>query len=228
MIEIFNRDCMEAMAEMKDNEYQLAICDPPYGIGESNAGFESRGCSSPKWERARPTIYVQKDWDTEPPPPEYFIELFRVSQNQIIWGGNYFPSYLQPSMGWIFWDKRTSGDYSDGELAYTSFKRALKMFVFTWAGFRKGEPCARIHPTQKPVKLYEWLLTNYAKPGDKILDTHLGSGSIAIACYNLGFSLTGFELDEDYYKAAVQRLEEHKKQGRLFSSPVQIGQGVEL
>lgn len=215
-IELINQDCMEGMARIKDGEYQLSICDPPYGIGESSAGFESRGCSSPKWKKARPTIYAQKDWDTEPPPKEYFDELFRVSKNQIIWGGNYFVNFLQPSMGWIFWDKRTSGDYSDGELAYTSFKIALKMFVFTWSGFRKGEPCARIHPTQKPVALYRWLLKHYAKPGDRILDSHLGSGSIAIACWDMGFDLTGYEIDKDYFDAAVHRFEEHKRQLRLW------------
>jgi len=207
---------MEAMAEMPDKAYELAIVDPPYGIGESSTGFESRGCSSPKWKRARPTIYAQKDWDTEPPPKQYFDELFRVSKNQIIWGGNYFVKHLQPSMGWVFWDKRTSGDYSDGELAYTSFGRALKMFVFTWSGFRKGEPCARIHPTQKPVRLYEWLLKNYAKPGDRILDTHLGSGSSAIACDIMGFDFTGYEIDKDYYEAAKARLEQHQRQGVLL------------
>jgi site-specific DNA-methyltransferase (adenine-specific) len=211
-ITLHNQDCMEAMKEMPDKAFELAIVDPPYGIGESNAGFESRGCSSPKWKRARPTIYAKKDWDTEPPPPKYFIELFRVSKNQIIWGGNYFVKHLQPSMGWIFWDKRTSGDYSDGELAYTSFERALKMFAFTWAGFRKGEPCTRIHPTQKPVALYEWLLKNYAKKGDKILDTHGGSCSLAIACDIMGFDVDIYEIDEDYFNAAVDRLKRHQSQ----------------
>jgi site-specific DNA-methyltransferase (adenine-specific) len=125
--------------------------------------------------------------------------------------------YLENSSGWIFWDKLNgASDYSDGELAWTSFNRGLRKFSLLWNGFQRGEITERIHPTQKPVKLYEWLLKNYAKQGDKILDTHLGSGSIAIACYNLDFSLTGFEIDIDYYNGACNRLEEHKKQGRLF------------
>lgn len=227
VINIIHGDCMESMKAMPDKAYDLAIVDPPYGIGESNAGFESRGCSSPKWKRARPTIYAKKDWDKEPPPAEYFTELYRVSENQVIWGGNYFSNYLHPSMGWIFWDKRTSGDYSDGELAYTSFDRALRMFSFVWSGFRKAEPCVRIHPTQKPIALYEWLLKNYAKPGDKILDTHGGSGSICIACDILGFDLDFFEIDSEYFAAASERLRRHQQQSKLFdvgAFPLKQGQ----
>lgn len=228
MIEIFNRNCMDAMAEMKDKQFQLALVDPPYGIGENGDRNASRG-----------KLAVAKDYkpfaggDSEPPPIEYFTELQRVSINQIIFGANHFIDRIgRPSSCWIVWDKcREHQDFADCELAWTSFTSAVKQFTFAWDGFRQGDMKnkeVRIAPTQKPVKLYEWLLKNYAKPGDRILDTHLGSGSIAIACYNLGFSLTGFELDEEYYNAAVQRLEEHKKQGRLFPSPAQIRQGGEL
>jgi site-specific DNA-methyltransferase (adenine-specific) len=163
--------------------------------------------------------YNVKDWDGEIPSAKYFNELKRVSKNQIIWGANYMTEFLQPSMGWIFWDKNTSGDFSDGELAYTSFNRALKKINVVWCGMRQYDMKnkeIRIHPTQKPVRLYEWLLKNYAKEGDKILDTHLGSGSIAIACHNLGFELTACELDKDYFDAAMKRLNQHQAQQRLF------------
>ena len=150
------------------------------------------------------------------PSAEYFKELERVSKNRIVWGGNYFE--LPQSSGWIFWEKGTAEGFtlSPGELAWTSYQNSVKRVAILWAGFRKCEQGQRIHPTQKPVKLYEWLLTNYAKPGQRILDTHLGSGSSAIAAYNLGFDFVGTELDKDYYDAACKRFEEHKRQGRLF------------
>lgn len=149
---------------------------------------------------------------------DYFMELFRISRNQIIWGGNYF--HLRPSEGWIVWDKgQRDFSLADTELAWTSFGRATRVFNYARAlsNFKDGE---RIHPTQKPVKLYEWLLVNYAKQGDSILDTHLGSGSSAIACHNLGFSMVGIELDKDYYDAACKRLKEHQKQERLFDPSI--------
>jgi site-specific DNA-methyltransferase (adenine-specific) len=149
-----------------------------------------------------------KNWDNETPTQEYFTELFRVSKNQIIWGGNYF--ILPCVRGWIFWDKNINGSssFSDGELAWTSFDRVLRKAEITYNGFL-GADTNRVHPTQKPVALYKWLLDKYAKEGDKILDTHLGSGSIAIACYEYGFNLTGFELDSEYYNAAKSRIENH-------------------
>jgi site-specific DNA-methyltransferase (adenine-specific) len=217
IINIHLGDCMAAMAEMKDNEYDLCVVDPQYGIGESSKNYASRAVSTAKWKRAIPKIYTLKKWDDSKPEKIYFDELMRVSENQIIWGANYFSNFLPPSMGWIYWNKNTSGDYSDGELAFTSFDRALRCFNFTWSGFRKGEPCDRIHPTQKPVKLYEWILKNYAKPGDHILDTHHGSGSLAIACYNLDFDLEAYEIDEEYHAASIARLEQHKAQQRLFA-----------
>lgn len=209
---ITNEDNMKLMARYEDNYFDLAIVDPPYGIGE---GLKSRGMGT----SAMAGNYAIKDWDKETPTVDYFKELFRVSKNQIIWGANYMTKYISPSMGWIFWDKDASGDFSDGELAYTSFDVALKKIKVTWMGMRQYDMKnkeTRIHPTQKPIRLYEWLLMNYAKEGDKILDTHLGSGSIALACHNLGYDLTACELDKDYYDAAIKRIEQHKAQIRMF------------
>jgi len=214
MIEMLNCDCMEYMATLPDKAFDLAIVDPPYGINEGN---KSRGMGT----SAMAGDYTIKDWDKSIPKKEYFTELKRVSKNQIIWGGNYMVKYLEPSMGWIFWDKDSSGDFSDGELAYTSFNKALRKVKITWMGMRQynmKNKENRIHPTQKPVALYKWLLSRYAKPGDKILDTHGGSGSICIACHDLGFDLTWMELDADYYKAACKRYKDHAAQGALFGA----------
>jgi len=214
---LHNIDCMEYMKSLPDNAFDLAIVDPPYGIGENGDRNKSRG-----------KLAVAKDYksfaggDIEPPNKDYFIELTRISKNQIIWGANHFASNLpNPSSScWIVWDKVTgNSDFADCELAYTSFKTAVRQFTFQWSGMLQGDMKnkeQRIHPTQKPVKLYEWLLTNYAKQGDKILDTHLGSGSHAIACNNLGFELVGCELDADYFKAACKRIEQATAQERLF------------
>jgi len=158
--------------------------------------------------------------DSTIPEERFFTELMRVSENQIIWGGNYFINYLSNTPCSIVWDKDNSGNFADCELAWTSFKTAVRKFTFRWNGMLQEDiknKEYRIHPTQKPVKLYEWLLKNYAKQGDKILDIHGGSMSIAIACYNLDFDLTLFEIDKDYYEAGVNRFEEHKKQQRLFT-----------
>ena len=150
------------------------------------------------------------------PDQDYFNELRRVSKNQIIWGGNYMiDKILTPKMGWIFWDKRIGGDVSDGELAWTSFDKALRMFSYSHVGDTKGGH-ARIHPTQKPVALYKWLLTNYAKEGDKILDTHLGSFSSVIACLDMGFEITGCELDKEYFQNGMKRVSTFKQQLKLF------------
>lgn len=214
-IELLHCDNMAYMATLPDKAFDLAIVDPPYGIGEDGASNHSRGtlCAATK--------YMPKNWDREPPPVEYFIELQRVSKNQIVWGANHFIDRIaKPSSCWVVWDKVTgNSDFADSELAWTSFKTAVRNFRFRWSGMLQGDMKnkeARIHPTQKPVKLYEWLLTNYAKPGQRILDTHGGSMSIAIACHNLGYDLTLCELDEDYYKAGVARFEQHKAQGSLF------------
>ena len=203
-MKLTNEDNMKLMARYEDNYFELAIVDPPYGIGEGKKTVRTRK------KHVNRVVHDNKEWDSNIPTKEYFAELKRVSKNQVIWGANYMVEHLPPSMGWVFWEKKIGGDFSDGELAYTSFKRALKMFT-KWSGGAN-----KIHPTQKPIQLYEWLLMNYAKEGDKILDTHLGSGSIAIACHNLGFNLTACELDKDYYNSAMKRLEQHKQQIRMF------------
>jgi len=203
MINLKNADCLVEMKNIDNNYFDLAIVDPPYGIEVNKMTL-----GSGKYKNKG------KSWDSETPSQEYFDELFRVSKNQIIWGANYMIDKIKlPSMGWIYWDKMNGdSDFSDGELAFTSFKRALRSYKHHLSMDRSK----RFHPTQKPIKLYEWVLINYAKKGDKILDTHLGSGSIAIACHNLGYDLEGYELDKDYYIAAKKRLEEHQAQLRMF------------
>ena len=201
-IKIHNADCMEAIKQMSDNEFDLAIVDPPYGIGEDGGKARTRGSKRVNGDK--------KGWDNERPNVYYFSELQRVSRNQIIWGGNYFADLLPASRCWLYWQKNMGGDFSDGELAWTSFDQVLRQYT------KRSETFNRIHPTQKPVQLYKWLLTNYANDGDKILDTHLGSGSIAIACWDLKFDLTGYEIDKEYYDNAVERLERHKRQMHLF------------
>jgi len=208
-----NIDCMTRLREAPDNHWDLAICDPPYGIGEDGAKNHSRG------KLALPTVYIAKQWDRETVSDEYVSELCRVSRNQIIWGANHFLSKTSPS--WVVWDKLNGdNDFADCELAWTSFKTSVRKFTFRWAGMLQGNMSnkeQRIHPTQKPVALYKWLLTNYAKPGDTILDTHLGSQSSRIAAWDLGFDFTGFELDEDYYKAGCERFADHIAQPKLFT-----------
>jgi site-specific DNA-methyltransferase (adenine-specific) len=208
-ITITNEDNMQLMARYPDNYFDLAIVDPPYGIGEGSKKIHSRGKSQLK--------YTAKDWDNSTPSKEYFDELFRVSKNQIIWGANHFiESINKNSSCWLFWDKDGYGDFADGELAWCSFKTAVRKYKFTWNGFRKQIPQDRIHPTEKPFNLYKWQLENYAKQGDKILDTHLGSGSIAIACHDYDFELTACELDKEYYDKAIERITNHTKQQKLF------------
>ena len=196
-------DNMELMARYEDNHFDLAIVDPPYGIDVKTRVFDDN-----------------KKWDIEIPNKEYFNELFRVSKNQIIWGGNYFLDYLGATPCFIIWDKKMTDKHlmSMSEFAWTSFETKNLIFRQPPVGDRGfyNIDGTRIHPTQKSIKLYEWLLINYAKEGDKILDTHLGSGSIAIACHNLGFDLTACELDKDYYEAAIKRINGHKQQIRLF------------
>ena len=211
---ITNEDNMELMARYPDKYFDLAIVDPPYGIGEDGQKNHSRG------KATKATKYTPKNWDSNAPTKEYFAELKRVSKNQIIWGANHFISRIPfDSSCWIVWDKDNTGDFADCELAYTSFKTAVRKLKLRWNGMLQHDMKnkeTRIHPTQKPVKLYEWLLDNYAKEGDKILDTHLGSGSIAIACHNRKFDLTACELDKEYYDAAMKRIEAHKRQLTMF------------
>ena len=194
-------DCLEAMRAMPDNAYDLAIVDPPYGIDVTKMNMGSR---------KRAAKDKNKNWDSAVPNDEYFLELSRVSKRQVIWGGNYFS--LPPSQYFAIWDK--------GE---TMYGRDFAECEFAWVSgggtriFKKNpNQLDRIHPTQKPVKLYEWLLDNYAKEGDRILDTHLGSGSIALACHNRGYSLDAYEIDEEYYNAATERLRVHQSQLTIF------------
>jgi len=216
-MKITNEDNMELMARYEDNHFDLAIVDPPYGI---DVGNDARNGLMMKKAATKRKDYAKKDWDKGVPNEHYFKELFRVSKEQIIWGVNYYP-YNFLTGGRIYWDKDTAEGYtnSDGELAFYSKSNSLKSFKCRWNGMLQYDMKnkeIRIHPTQKPVKLYEWLLMNYAKEEDKILDTHLGSGSIAIACHNLGYDLTACELDKEYYDAAIKRIEQHKQQIRMF------------
>ena len=208
MIELLHIDSMEYMATLPDKAFDLAVVDPPYGIGEGGNNT-SRHHSQAK--------YKESNWDKEPPKKEYFIELQRVSKNQIIWGANHFISRIPfDSPCWLYWHKDRYGDFADGELAWTSFKTAVRTYKFTWDGFRKQIHQDRIHPTEKPINLYKWILHNYAKPNDRILDTHLGSGSSAIAAHYGGFDFVGCELDKDYYDAACKRFKEQTKQLTLL------------
>ena len=203
---LINADCTEVMKHIRDGEFELSCVDPPYGINKDGQ-VKTTGSNGGR------KAHEFKGWDSAIPSGDYFSELYRVSKNQIIWGANYMTEFIPPSMGWILWDKGQRINQSDGELAFSSFQCALRVFTLNRVALLVE---GTIHPTQKPVKLYEWLLTNYAKPGQRILDTHGGSMSIAIACYNLGYSLTLCELVEDYYKAGVARFEQHKAQGSLF------------
>jgi len=201
MLNITNEDNMELMKRYPDGYFDLAIVDPPYGIGDKFKGGNSG--------KMQFNEVVEKGWDCVP-EKEYFKELFRISKNQIIWGGNYFD--LPPTRCFIVWDKCISDDFTlaMAELAWTSFDKLAKIFKYSVP--KDG----KIHPTQKPIKLYKWLLDKYAKAGDKILDTHLGSGSIAIACHDYGFDLTACELDIDYYNSALKRITNHTNQTKLF------------
>jgi site-specific DNA-methyltransferase (adenine-specific) len=222
MIDLKNIDCIEYMATLDDNAFDLAIVDPPYGINfDGNTTVKGKGGKANTFSNKQ--HHDKKGWDNERPTEEYFAELLRVSKNQIVWGGNYFADLLPPKKGWIFWDKKITNannmNFSDGELAWTSFDCILRRFTYDWIGFgylNNKQREKKIHPTQKPIQLYKWLLKNYAQEGDKILDTNLGSGSIAIACHNLKFDLVGCEIDKEYYNNALKRYNEHKKQLSIF------------
>lgn len=216
-MKITNECNMELMKRYPDNYFDLAIVDPPYGI---DVGNDARNGLMMKKAATKRKDYTKKDWDKGVPNEDYFKELFRVSKEQIIWGVNYYP-YSFLTGGRIYWDKDTAEGYtnSDGELAFCSKSNSLKSFKCRWNGMLQYDMKnkeERIHPTQKPIRLYEWLLDNYAKEGYKILDTHLGSGSIALACHNRKFDLTACELDKDYFDAATKRLKEHQQQIRMF------------
>ncbi len=218
MLTITNEDNMLLMARYPDNYFDLAIVDPPYGIG---AGADARQGIKFNKSATKRKNYGVKDWDKNTPSIEYFKEVIRVSKEQIIWGVNYYTIDLLAG-GRIFWDKDTAEDYtnSDGELAFCSKINSVKKVKIRWNGMLQYDMKnkeTRIHPTQKPIPLYKWCLDNFAKPGDKILDTHLGSGSIAIACHDYGFDLTACELDKEYFDKAMQRINNHTAHLKLKS-----------
>lgn len=213
----YNMDCMQGMREFPDRYFDLAIVDPPYG-GVTQGGYMTHNVG----QRIGTGLANQKGyyaglWAQKRPIKEYFEELFRVSKNQIIWGGNYFTKDLPESQGWLIWDKQHPEGikFADCELAWTSFDQATRIFRYMWNGMLQGDMKNkenRIHPTQKPVRLYTWILNEFAKAGDKILDTHVGSASSLIACERMGFQYVGFEIDKTYYDLASKRLEEERAQ----------------
>lgn len=207
---VYNMDCMEGMKQIPDGFFELCICDPPYGIG---FGEFNRTNTDSAGNRYKANKYKNSNWDTEAPSGEYFEQLFRVSKNQIIWGGNYFK--LPPTKGFIFWYKNQPvPNFADGEFAWTSFNKVARCFDYRYYGNIEGKSGAteKIHPTQKPVALYKWLLQNYAQPGNKILDTHMGSQSSRIAAYQMGFDYWGWEIDKEYFEAGNKRFKEQTAQ----------------
>jgi site-specific DNA-methyltransferase (adenine-specific) len=231
MIELLNADCMDYMATLSDAAFDLAIVDPPYGRGEDGGKNRSKGVLQKNGTvlQCLDGDYSKKNWDRAPPPLEYFDELRRVARHQIIWGANYMPVKLQG--GAIVWDKVNDGsDQSGAEIAYCSLNERVDVVRYMWRGMMQGDVVGsmrqqgnkklnerRIHPTQKPVKLYEWLLQKYAKPGMRILDTHLGSGSIAIAAHRYGVDLVGCEIDADYWREAKERFEAETRNMTLLN-----------
>lgn len=215
--EVKNMDCIEYMQQFTDKYFELAIVDPPYGIG---FGEFNRTNKASNGQRIKANKYKNSNWDNSTPTKEYFVELKRVSKHQIVWGGNYFPElWVNGCKGFIFWFKGNPVEnFADGELAYCSMNKVAKQFDYRYYGNLEGNSSAsnKLHPTQKPVALYRWLLQNYAKQGDKILDTHLGSGSSRIAADMEGFDFYACELDKDYFDASCKRFEEYKKQLKLL------------
>ena len=206
---LHNCDNMEFMAKIPDKFFELACIDPPYGIG---ANKMTLGNGKNKIYRG------SLDWDKTPPQKEYFNELFRISHNQIIWGANHFIELINKNSScWIFWDKcNGENDFADGELAWTSFNTTVRKFDHSWVGVNAKDGYKRIHPTQKPIALYKWLLSKYAKQGDKIFDSHLGSMSSVIAAYEMGFEIHGCELDAEYFEAGKNRVITHLRQLKIF------------
>ncbi|KAB8156173.1 site-specific DNA-methyltransferase [Kordia sp. TARA_039_SRF] len=239
--EVHNADCLKEMKKFPDNHFQLAIVDPPYGIDAPNMNMGANksknksGTSDSVANKLRKARFskgsgklknralntMSLDWDVKP-PVEYFKELFRISENQIIWGGNYFD--LPPTRCVVCWNKLQPWEnFSQWEMAWTSFDKPASMFTYSNKGGANNEK--KIHPTQKPVPLYEWLLMKYAKEGDKILDTHLGSGSSRIAAYKLGFDFNGYEIDKEYYQSQNKRFESQRAdldQFRTFVEETEI------
>lgn len=218
---LHNCDNMEFMAKIPDKYFELAIVDPEYGIGVAKNGYSTAGDGGKK-QLVNRKKHTPKQWDSKPAPIRYFKELKRISKNQIIWGANHFIENIPNanSSSWIVWNKE-NGDFSttDCELAWTSFDTAVRMFTFRWSGMLQGDMKnkeIRIHPTQKPIALYKWLLSKYAKQGDKIFDSHLGSMSSVIAAYEMGFEIHGCELDKEYFDAGVKRVTNVLRQLKLF------------
>ena len=207
--EVYLEDCVKALKRFNDNHFDLAIVDPPYGLGID-------GNKEQRWKDGslKRKAHEIKGWDNAIPTAEYFSELKRVSKNQIIWGGNYFTEFLKPTKSWIFWYKGQQDlTMSDGEMAWTSMEKVTRMVNIHRTHIWQEKP---MHPTQKPVKLYDWILNKYATEGDLILDTHLGSGSSRIAAYKGGFNFVGFEIDQEYYEKQEKRFNDFKSQLRLF------------
>ena len=211
---VYNEDCVEGLKRFSDKYFDLAVVDPPYGINMAKTGKVGSN------NAGKAKDYGAKEWDKQPPNDEYFRQLFRVSKNQIVWGANHFISKMPfDSSCWIVWDKDNSGNFADCELAWTSFDTAVRKFQWRWNGMLQQnmkDKEERIHPTQKPVALYDWILQNYAERGNLILDTHLGSGSSRIAAYKGGFNFVGFEIDQEYYEKQEKRFNDFKSQLRLF------------
>lgn len=207
--EVYLMDCIDGMKHYPDKFFDLAVVDPPYGIDiNMNMGRK----------KGQPKKHDSKDWDKDIPSYEYFTELFRVSKNRIVWGGNYFTEILPPTKSWLFWDKNVPDgvSFADGELAWTSFDKTLIKCKVDYSGFQGMDVCGKIHPTQKPVKLYDWIFDKYAERGMRILDTHLGSGSSRIAANKAGLDFVGFEINEDYFNASEDRFKKFVSQIRLF------------
>jgi DNA modification methylase len=193
-------DCLDILHAMPDQSVDVVITDPPYGIGENNRKNLSRG------KLAKPIDYGAFDWDQERVEREYFDEMRRVSHHQVIFGGIYYTDYLPPSSGWIVWDKNNSGDFADCELAWTSYPRATRLFRWMWSGFVKQAPEKRVHPTQKPFALMAWIVENYSKPGQIVMDPFMGSGTTGAACTLLARHFIGVEKDEHYFRLAKRRI----------------------
>ena len=211
--QIINADCLDILRELPDKSIDLVLTDPPYGIGEAKKNNASRS------KLAIAKDYGKKYWDDRIPQKEIFDEIFRVSKNQIIFGGNYFVEYLHNSSCWLVWDKNNSGNFADCELAWTNFKSAVRKYRWTWNGMLQHDmknKDVRIHPTQKPLKLFEMILNDYSKENDLILDCFSGSGTTAVACHNLKRRFICIEKDEDYYNASVERLKDAQSQLKLF------------
>jgi site-specific DNA-methyltransferase (adenine-specific) len=208
--EVYNEDCLQGMKRYPDKFFDLAIVDPPYGVGNFAQGKRKKKPHNRNWKI---------EWNNKTPDEIYFSELLRVSKNYILWGENYYKEFIHDP-GTIVWDKGNSSDVgSQAELACTNLFTRVVVYFEQWTGFINSEGIKgteKIHPCQKPITLYKWLLKNYAKPGDKILDTHLGSQSSRIAAYDMGFHFTGFEIDVDYFNAGNKRFEDFKKQLKLF------------